>query len=150
GSEWAWTTHRHLGGVPPRADLAAEQSLAEVLRRAAAVGRLSSAHDLSDGGLAQTLCESTLRGGLGARLRLPAKTDPFVALFSESSARALVTVTREHEAALLALCDEQGVPWTVLGNVDAEADGLEFEDLFRVGRAELDEAWTKTLPALFG
>ena len=36
--------------------------------RSAATGLVSSAHDLADGGLAQTLAESALRHGVGARL----------------------------------------------------------------------------------
>ena len=56
GSEWAHVVHGHLGGLPPRVDLAAEKSLAELLREA--VGLVTSAHDLADGGLAQALVEA--------------------------------------------------------------------------------------------
>ena len=38
GSEWAWVTHEHLGGMPPQVDLAREQALAELLAEAARVG----------------------------------------------------------------------------------------------------------------
>ncbi|HET6213660.1 MAG TPA: phosphoribosylformylglycinamidine synthase subunit PurL, partial [Micromonosporaceae bacterium] len=51
GSEWAWMTHGHLGGLPPVADLAREQLLAEIIRDAAKVGHVTAAHDLSEGGL---------------------------------------------------------------------------------------------------
>ena len=53
GSEWAHVVHGHLGGTPPTVDLAAERALSELLVEA--TGVLSSAHDVSDGGLAQTL-----------------------------------------------------------------------------------------------
>src|SRR5690606_7929147 len=53
GSEWAHVVHDHLGGTPPQVDLAAERSLARLLADAARDGVLTSAHDLSDGGLAQ-------------------------------------------------------------------------------------------------
>ena len=59
GSEWAHVVHGHLGGRPPALDLAGEQALAVLLREA--VGLVTSAHDLSDGGLAQALVEATLR-----------------------------------------------------------------------------------------
>src|SRR4051794_23755135 len=62
GSEWAFAEHGHLGGTPPPVDLAAEQALARVLRAAPP----RSAHDLSDGGLAQALVECCLRGERGA------------------------------------------------------------------------------------
>ena len=72
GSAWAQVVHGHLGGRPPRVDLAAEQALAGLLADAAAAGVLVAAHDLSDGGLAQALTESCLRGGLGAGSSCPA------------------------------------------------------------------------------
>src|SRR4051794_33150755 len=60
GSEWAWVTHGHLGGRPPKARLESEASLARVLRAAASDGLLTGAHDISDGGLAQALVEAAL------------------------------------------------------------------------------------------
>src|SRR4029079_17502331 len=82
GSEWAFAEHGHLGGTPPPVDLAAEQALGAVLRTAP----LRSAHDLSDGGLAQALVECCLRRDRGATVAVDG--DPFVALFSESATRA--------------------------------------------------------------
>ena len=63
GSEWAHVVHRHLGGYPPQVDYTREKQLAAVIAAAARVGHISAAHDLSEGGLAQALVESTLRHG---------------------------------------------------------------------------------------
>ncbi|MGB3762805.1 MAG: phosphoribosylformylglycinamidine synthase subunit PurL, partial [Ornithinimicrobium sp.] len=65
GSLWAQVAHQHLGGVPPRVDLAAERRLADVLLAATAGGLVHSAHDLSDGGLAVALSDAVLRCGVG-------------------------------------------------------------------------------------
>ncbi|HEX7744956.1 MAG TPA: phosphoribosylformylglycinamidine synthase subunit PurL [Micromonosporaceae bacterium] len=154
GSEWAWVTHRHLGGSPPRVDLAAEQALAELIAEAARVGHLRSAHDLSDGGLAQALVESCLRYGVGARIVVPdefaADTLPFVWLFSESTARALVSVPRGQEKAMAALCREHGFPWAVIGVTDRSSGSLDIRRHFSVGLDELRAAHTSTMPRLFG
>ncbi|MFY1688699.1 phosphoribosylformylglycinamidine synthase subunit PurL [Plantactinospora sp. WMMB782] len=154
GSEWAWVTHQHLGGVPPKVDLAAERALAELVAEAARVGHLRSAHDLSDGGLAQALVESSLRNGVGARIALPegftAGSMPFVFLFSESTGRAMVAVPRGHEKAFTALCVERGVPWTLIGVTDTAGDELEIRDQFTIGLPELRAAYSATLPSLFG
>ena len=91
GSAWATVVHGHLGGRPPAVDLPAERALGELLAALGREGLVSSAHDLADGGLAQTLAESALRYGVGARLQLAG--DPFTALFSESTARAVVTTS---------------------------------------------------------
>ena len=145
GSEWAHVVHDHLGGRPPRVDLAAERALSELL--VAATGVVSSAHDVSDGGLAQTLVESCLRHGVGARVDLSgiAGGDAFVALFSESAARAVVSVAVEDEERLFELAAEHGVPITSLGETLGES--LAVDGLFDVPLEELRTAWTLTLPA---
>jgi phosphoribosylformylglycinamidine synthase II len=150
GSEWAWVTHNHLGGQPPRVNLVRERILASVLTEAGEHGHLSSAHDLSDGGLAQALVETTLRYDKGANITLPEGLNPFVALFSESTARALVSVPRGHEKAFTALCAQHGLPATVIGSVDGRSRALDVRGQFTISLDELRSAWKGTLPALFG
>src|SRR4051812_19403137 len=113
GSEWAWVTHGHLGGRPPKVDLEHEQRLGALMGRASRSGHVSAAHDLSDGGLAQALAESCLRRNVGARIALPEDgNSAFVQLFSESAGRVLVAVPRGHDKAFVALAEEFGVPCT--------------------------------------
>jgi phosphoribosylformylglycinamidine synthase len=150
GSAWAEVAHGHLGGHPPRVDLAAEARLAEVLAAGAAGGKLSAAHDLSGGGLAQAVVESCLIGGLGARLELEPEVDAFVQLFSESGARALVAAAPEAAGAVTALCTEHGVPSRRAGAVEATSGALEIAGVAHIGMDELRAAWQATLPALFG
>ncbi|GAA3234850.1 phosphoribosylformylglycinamidine synthase subunit PurL [Dactylosporangium siamense] len=150
GSEWAWVTHNHLGGQPPRVNLVRERILASVLTEAGERGHLSSAHDLSDGGLAQALVETTLRYDKGANITLPEGLNPFVALFSESTARALVSVPRGHEMAFTALCAQHGLPAAVIGSVDGRSRALDVRGQFTISLDELRSAWKGTLPALFG
>nr|WP_036554475.1 phosphoribosylformylglycinamidine synthase subunit PurL [Nocardioides insulae] len=144
GSAWADVVHGHLGGRPPRVDLAAEKALAALL--AEGVGLLTSAHDLADGGLAQALAESTITSGIGAQVALDG--DPFLALFSESAARALVTVELEDGARLVDLAGRHGVPITEIGVTGG--DTLRVEGQFELPVAELGAAWTATLPAALG
>ncbi|WP_163513047.1 phosphoribosylformylglycinamidine synthase subunit PurL [Fodinicola acaciae] len=148
GSEWAWVAHGHLGGKPPAVDLAAEQALGEVLIGAA--GLVSSAHDLSDGGLAVALVESMLRHGRGASVTLPAGQPAFVSLFSESAHRALVSVSADRLAELRSLADAHGVALTEIGQVTAGTAELVVEDQFRVTLDELATAHRSTLARLFG
>lgn len=141
GSEWAHVVHGHLGGLPPQVDLEAERSLARLLH--AGVGLLTSAHDLSDGGLAQALVEASLRHDVGVSVTLPG--DAFLGLFSESTARALVTVPDGDAERLVALAEEHGVPITALGVTGG--DSVVVDGQLEVGLDELRAAWTATLPA---
>ncbi|WP_425548066.1 phosphoribosylformylglycinamidine synthase subunit PurL [Actinoplanes cyaneus] len=146
GSEWAWVTHGHLGGRPPKVDLAAEQTLGKLMERVSQTGLVSAAHDLSDGGLAQVLVESCLRYGTGASVTIESA---FVQLFSESAGRALVSVPQGHEQAFVALAAELGVPCARIG-VTTEAATLEVTGQFSIPLDELRTAWSETLPKLFG
>jgi phosphoribosylformylglycinamidine synthase len=154
GSEWAWVMHGHLGGMPPRVDLDRERLLGEILVAGSRDGLLSSAHDLSEGGLAQALVESALRYDTGARIVLPEEflegTNPFVFLFSESAHRAIVTVPRSEELRFTEMCTARRLPWQRIGVVDAEGKALEVQDAFTVPLTELREAHEGTLPKLFG
>jgi phosphoribosylformylglycinamidine synthase II len=150
GSEWAWVTHGHLGGRPPKVDLAKEQQLGALMARASKSGLVSAAHDLSDGGLSQVLVESCLRRDVGARVSLPEDgKSAFVYLFSESAGRALVVVPRGHDKAFLGLAAEYGVTCTPIGTTTQEPV-LEVRDEFAIPLDEVREAWSATLPALFG
>ncbi|HEX3829626.1 MAG TPA: phosphoribosylformylglycinamidine synthase subunit PurL [Sporichthyaceae bacterium] len=146
GSEWAHVVHGHLGGVPPRVDLAAERALAEVLVAGAAGRLFASAHDISDGGLAQALAECCLRGDVGARVELSG--DSFVALFAESAGRALVSVEPARLAEVEAMATAHGVPSARLGIVGG--DDLEVGARFAVALADLRIAHESTLPMAFG
>jgi phosphoribosylformylglycinamidine synthase subunit PurL len=150
GSEWAHVVHGFLGGRPPQVNFAHEQALAEVLIAASRDAVIDSAHDLAEGGLAQALVEACLCHGAGARITLPESVSPFAALFSESAARAVVSVPRTNQDALLALCAEHGVPATRLGVVDVLTPELEVDGQFRIPLHELQAAWSSTLPARFG
>ena len=74
--------------------------------------------------------------------------DPFVALLSESVARAVVSLPADRVDDLLARASSYGVPATVIGRTGGDA--LVVEGSFAIGLAELRAAHEGTLPALFG
>ncbi|WP_255795770.1 phosphoribosylformylglycinamidine synthase subunit PurL [Mycobacteroides abscessus] len=150
GSIWAQVAHDHLGGTPPKVDLAREQLLAQVLTAASRDGLVSAAHDLSEGGLIQAVVESALAGETGCRLLLPEGADPFVALFSESAGRVLVAVPRTEESRFMSMCEARQLPAVRIGVVDQGSDSVEVQGQFSVTLAELREIHEGVLPGLFG
>ncbi len=146
GSEWAHVVHDHLGGRPPAIDLADERNLGRLLVDAARSQLITSAHDLSEGGLAQGIAESCLRHGVGATVTL--QGDPFVGLFSESAHRAIVTVPEHRIEAFTVMADSLGVPAGEIGRTGG--DQLIVEGLFGIGLDELRDTWTRTLPEALG
>jgi len=154
GSEWAHVVHGHLGGVPPQVDLAAEMVLAALLVDLGGRGVLTAAHDLSDGGVAQALVEMALRRGVGATISLPTDTDAFVALFSESTARAIVTVSPANTDIAIAAATAAGVVVTRMGSVADAGSDMVINNVagssVTLSLDELSQASEATLPALFG
>ncbi|MGV9412822.1 phosphoribosylformylglycinamidine synthase subunit PurL [Nocardia sp. NPDC003693] len=150
GSIWSQVVHDHLGGVPPKVDFAREQLLAEILTAGSRDGMISAAHDLSEGGLIQTVVEAALAGETGCRLILPEGADPFVTLFSESAGRVLVAVPRSEEIRFTQMLDARELPWVRIGVVDQGSDSVEVQGQFSVPLTELRTTFEGTLPALFG
>jgi phosphoribosylformylglycinamidine synthase II len=157
GSVWSEVVHGHLGGQPPRVDLAGEKALAQLLQGASLQGLIASAHDLSEGGLAQALVESSLRFGVGARVWLGELmerdgVDFTAALFSESTGRVLVSVGREDDVKFVGLCEARGVPVLRIGVTDEKGANatLTIKDLADFALTDLRDSWKNTIPELFG
>ncbi|WP_221584742.1 phosphoribosylformylglycinamidine synthase subunit PurL [Microbacterium sp. G2-8] len=154
GSAWADVIHGHLGGTPPVVDLPAHKRLGGLLQAARDEWLISSAHDLSEGGLALALAEGVMRFGVGARVWLSELmtrdgVDLSNALFSESTGRVLVTVPREEDVKFRGLCEGRGYPVMRIGVTDTESD-LEIQDVCTFSAAELRELSASTLPKHFG
>jgi phosphoribosylformylglycinamidine synthase len=122
---------------------------------AARDGLVTSAHDVSTGGLIQTLVEGVLRRGVGARVWLSEVMethgiDITEALFSESVARMVVSVAREDDVKFRGLCEGRGVPVARIGVTDTSAKGLDVADQFSFTLEELDNLHRGTLPRVLG
>ena len=157
GSAWAEVTAGHLGGVPPQYKPEAEKELGEILINSSRDGMIDAAHDLSEGGLSQALVESCLRFDTGARIWLDEVcerdgVDVFTALFSESTARAIVAVPRSEEVRFKDMCTARRFPFVRIGMTDAgdEAPSLDVVDHFTIGLDELSRTHEATLPKVFG
>jgi phosphoribosylformylglycinamidine synthase len=117
-SEYARTVAGIVGGVPPAIDLAAEARLIEALVALAAEGILASAHDVSDGGIAVTLAECGFASnGLSARAEWRIQEPAELAIFSETGARAIVSLPQASLARLLTLAAQYKVAALVIGRV---------------------------------
>jgi phosphoribosylformylglycinamidine synthase II len=153
GSEWAHAIHSHLGGHPPFLDLQAEITLAEILVSGSAQQLFSAAHDVSEGGIAQTLAEMAMRSGVGVRLDVPAGLDAFTFLWSESATRAVVVVPQNQNDEFMALCESKSFPVSKIGSVDSLSKSVELTGVFgETISLDIDELRViseETLPRLF-
>jgi phosphoribosylformylglycinamidine synthase II len=152
GSEYLKGFFDKLAGRPPPLDAKAELALQQTVRALIREGRVSSAHDCSEGGLAVALAESCVMNGeklQGAKVRLPmGEVAPHAFLFGEDASRVVLSFAPEHRDAVERACGEGGVPCAVVGEVggpDLTVDGA-----FSVPLRALNKAYRSGIPAVLG
>ena len=121
----------------PQPDVDAVAGACAAVRDAVRAGRLSSAHDISDGGLACALAESAIASGIGCRVDLQPLRErgcsPEDALFGEGAGGFLLSGDREALESLGA---------TPIGNVGGTTVELAAGDRsFTVGVGTAESAW---------
>jgi phosphoribosylformylglycinamidine synthase len=121
----------------PRPDIASVAAACEIVREAIRTGKLSSAHDVSDGGLAVALAESAIGGGIGCRVDLQHLRErgaqPEQALFGEGPGGFVVSGKR-------ATLEDLGA--TLLGEVGGEEIEIAAGDRsLTVSLGEAERAW---------
>ena len=146
GSIWQQVSGGGLQGLPPQVDLANEAKLAEFF-----VGNtyVAASHDLAEGGLGIAAFEMAQKNGVGVDLDLSVvHEDALTALFSESASRVLISTASDHLDGVLTRASELGIPAVVVGTTnDSGTFTFAGEE---VSTTELREAWSATLPNLFG
>jgi phosphoribosylformylglycinamidine synthase II len=121
----------------PRSDITAVTAACATVRDAVRAGKLSSAHDISDGGLTCALAESAIAGGLGCQVDLQPLRErgcsPEEALFGEAPGGFLLSGDREALNALGA---------TLIGEVGGSTIEVAAGDRsFTVGVGTAEGAW---------
>jgi phosphoribosylformylglycinamidine synthase len=115
-SEYLATVLGRDEGPCPLLDLLSVRALTELLLELAGEGGLSSAHDVSEGGLAVALSESSAEG-FGADLNIQTMLLPTPLLFSQSAGRALISFPPGGERRVLETARRFEVPTALLGRV---------------------------------
>lgn len=158
GSEYLYRLHGVVAGEPPAVDLEAERALQNAVLAMLNRRLLTSAHDLSEGGLFVALAECCLGRprsgpGLGAEVELRDALADVPLLFGESHGRILVSCSQEHAEAVASTAGGHGVPVARLGTVAERAHGLHVttpRSEIRLTLGELGGAWFGSLPGAMG
>jgi phosphoribosylformylglycinamidine synthase len=153
GTEYLKRRHGQVTGRPPTLDLDLEKKLQGVCLAVVREGLASSAHDCSDGGLAVTLAECCIWGGLGAKISLPEREGGVrldAQLFGESPSRIVLSATSENAERIQELAREAGVPISVLGEVGGDELAIEAAGggAVELKVAEMEEIWRGAIPSL--
>ena len=116
-SEYLYS-YRNVKHFPaPYFNLDEEYNLHQVIRELIRNSIIKSAHDISDGGLFTTLCESAFPNKLGFEVNklVDIRTDAFY--FGEAQGRVVVSVNKDKLEALKQICQKLNIPYLILGKV---------------------------------
>ncbi|MCI0705861.1 MAG: phosphoribosylformylglycinamidine synthase subunit PurL [Ignavibacteriae bacterium] len=124
GSEYLYQATGKVIGDAPGLDLNYEKRLQELCLKLIRAGIITSAHDVSEGGLAVSLAESCMGSGqpIGAAIeRLPDGIQRLdFALFGESQSRIIITVRLDDLTRTEDMIKSDDIDFTVLGQVTPE------------------------------
>ncbi len=120
GSQLLKSCYNKVAGSLAEIDLEMEKRMQALLRQLIRKGLISSAHDLSDGGLAIALAESCISGGLGAKLELAVSSCPARELFGEGPSRVLLSLNKNNIGQALKMAAQSAVPLIELGMVSGD------------------------------
>ena len=127
-SEYLYRFHGGLvAGAPPSVDLMAERALQQGTLAMIRTGKVHSAHDCSDGGLAVALVESALGDGehpFGIDVELPDALPAIPLFFGEAQGRIVISCAEADVDELLALASDHGVPARRIGSVAPAPAGV--------------------------
>ncbi len=149
GSEYLKRVHHQVAGKPPPVDLALERGVQKTCRAAVEAGLLSSAHDVSEGGLAVALAEACFGDpAIGAVIELERDGRPDALLFGESHSRIVVSLKEKDCRRLRELASAEGVPAVPIGRVGGSR--LVIGDLVRAPVERLRNLWSTALERYVG
>jgi len=138
GSEYLEVFHDLVAGQPS-IDLDKEVAVQALCRNLIKHDLVKSAHDCSEGGLAITLAESCIKGGIGfiGAFELGSRWD--AQLFGEQQSRIVISVQEDNVTKVLGLCSDAGVEVSNLGMTGGEKFWV--DGLLDVSLHEISKAW---------
>jgi phosphoribosylformylglycinamidine synthase subunit PurL len=135
-------------GAPPPVDLAVEKKNGEFVRTLVRDGKVTAAHDLSEGGLALALAEMAMAGGHGANIKAAASLAAHGYLFGEDQGRYLLTAAPAEAEAIMTAARGAGIVCTFIGTTGGHALTIEGETAIVVD--DLRQRFDGWLPDFMG
>ncbi len=151
GSQYQKVVYGKVFGKPPKIDLVREKKLISAVTGSIDAGIISSAHDVSEGGLAvslaeccfspdgQTGCKVDLQDTNGLRL-----TDECL-LFSESQSRCIVSLNKVNIEKLMDIASRNDIPARMIGIVGG--DNIIIEGILTLNVQQVHKIWDNSLEA---
>ena len=152
GSEYLYLIHNLKKGNP-QIDIEREKAVQKACREAIESGIINSAHDVSEGGLAVTLVESSITDKnkmIGAAIKLDAADNmrKDAILFGETPSRIIVSLAKDKLSSLEKITKNYNVPYKILGNTGGKNLSIQYGDdsIIDLPLAALSDTWRNAIP----
>lgn len=145
-SEYLKEIHRIVAGTPPEVNLDTERRLQKLVLDLINQNLLSSAHDVSDGGLLIAVMESCFAPDRlwGCKLCFPEQIKPSQLFFGEAAGRVLISAKPENRTSIENIAMQAGISCHLLGSV-TENGSLAVNDKINIKTQTLYESWWQGL-----
>jgi phosphoribosylformylglycinamidine synthase len=148
-SEYAKTIFDKLWGSPPALSLKTQASLHGFLNKLAQEGLLSSAQDISDGGLAVTLAEAALANNIGGIVNAGARPgiSAELSVFVESPHEVLITCDRQNIDSMRRMAEPFGIWINPIGQTGGDRLQIDISSrpVIDASIEELQLTWNQAL-----
>ncbi|HPW45344.1 MAG TPA: phosphoribosylformylglycinamidine synthase subunit PurL [bacterium] len=151
GSEYLKAIHDRVAGRTPLLDFDKEKAVQNACRTGIRRGLVKSAHDISEGGLAVALAESSISrpdGMIGAKVQIEGDMRIDALLFGEAASRIVLSVDPSNADQVISIARELGAAAVKIGVVGGAK--LEINDCISSDLGSLYQAWCATIPAIVG
>lgn len=140
GSSYLYMEHDLTAGRPPKPDFDAEKEVQGAVRAMVRAKAISTAHDISDGGIATALTDCSMGDALpGCSVTLPGDGRLDERLFGEDGARIIIAYAPEKEQAVMDLAAAHQATFTPIGTTGG--DRLVIEGILDLSIADLAKVW---------
>ncbi|WP_252315745.1 phosphoribosylformylglycinamidine synthase subunit PurL [Sinobaca sp. H24] len=146
GSELQKMEQGFISGRAPKLDLNVEKKRQQQLLEAIKTGIISSAHDISEGGLGVAITESLIGTSLGADVTL--SEHPVKELFSETQSRFVISVPADQTKMIEDMIEDAHFIGKVTDNSQLHIASAAGETVVQASLKTLEETWKGAIPCL--
>jgi len=153
GSEYLFLQTGQIAGDAPSLDLNAEKRLQSCVYALINQRLLNSAHDVSEGGLAVALCESSFAAnkelGVTIGTNVLTASRPDFDLFGEHQTRIVASSAPRNVPEILSIAHSYSVPAVAIGEVHNRGH-IELAGRITIRREEAERAFEEAIPLILG
>lgn len=148
GSEYLKVIHNIVGGDAPDIDLTFEKRVYQATLEAIHKGIVSSATDVSDGGLAVALAESCITNPekpVGASIYISRKLRNDELFFGESQSVIVLSINEKYLLDMERIASKNIIPCITIGRVK-DNGRLKINEIIDLPLTDIKKAYTETIP----